>query len=221
MESMDPVISLHALSGILFPQTLKIKGYIKHRLVMVLINSGSTHNFIRCRLANEIHCFVFHVSNFQILIANGGTMKCVGRCDNVKLQMCDYHLKTHVFSIAMGGCDIVLGVEWLRTLGSITMDYQELYMSFTQEAHPCTIRGLQAGFPKIINSHGMEKLLKKGHDGVIAQFNAIQAIEQASQVVPHSLQLVLDKCPKIFVIPTTLLPSRGEHDHNIPLLPHS
>jgi hypothetical protein len=138
VETEEPVISLHALSGISAPQTLKIKGYIKHRPIAVLIDSGSTHNFIHYRLAEEIHCFVRPVSNFQILIANGGMMKCGGRCENVKLQMGDYHLKTHMFSIAMGGCDIVLSVEWLRIPGPIIMDYQELYMSFTQEAHNYT-----------------------------------------------------------------------------------
>jgi hypothetical protein len=70
---------------------------------------------------------------------NGGTMKCGGHCENVKLQMGDYHLKTHMFFIFMGGCDIVLGVEWIHTLGPIKMDYQELYMSFTQDAHPYTL----------------------------------------------------------------------------------
>jgi hypothetical protein len=91
---------------------------------VVLVDSGGTPNFIHCRLVDEIHCFVVHVSNFRILISNGGTMKCGGCCDNVKLQMGDYHLKTHMFSISMGGCEIVLGVEWLCTLGPITMDYQ-------------------------------------------------------------------------------------------------
>jgi hypothetical protein len=57
------------------------------------------------------------------------------RCENFKLQMGNYNLKTHMFSISMGGCDIVLGVEWILTLGLITMDYQELYMSFTQYSH--------------------------------------------------------------------------------------
>jgi hypothetical protein len=46
------------------------------------------------------------------------------------LQIGDYSLKSHMFSIEMGGCDIVLGVEWLHTLGPITMDFRELYMSF-------------------------------------------------------------------------------------------
>lgn len=55
-------------------------------------------------------------------------MKCNDKCDNVKLEMSDYPLKTHMFAIEMGSCDIVLGAEWLRTLGPITMHFLELYM---------------------------------------------------------------------------------------------
>jgi hypothetical protein len=36
-------------------------------------------------------------------------MKCGGCCENVPLQIGDYHLKSHMFSIDMGNCDIVLG----------------------------------------------------------------------------------------------------------------
>lgn len=61
-------------------------------------------------------------------------MKCGGRCENVKLQMRDYHLKICMFAIDMGGFDIVLGAEWLRTLGPITMDFQERYMSFVKDS---------------------------------------------------------------------------------------
>ena len=46
-------------------------------------------------------------------------MKSGGRCENVRLQIGDYHLKSHMFYIDMGGCDIVLGVEWLRNLGPV------------------------------------------------------------------------------------------------------
>jgi hypothetical protein len=124
IESVDPIISLHALFGILSPQTLNIKGYIKHRPVVVFIYSGSTHNFLHHRLVDKIHFFVCPISNFEILIAKGGTMKFGGHCENFKIQMGDYHLKTHMFSISMGGCYIVLSVEWIFTLGMITMDYQ-------------------------------------------------------------------------------------------------
>ena len=87
------------------------------------MDSGSTHNFINVSKVVDLHIFVHLVNNFQVFIANGGIMKCDGRCENVKLKMGDYHPKTHMFSIEMGGCDIVLGAEWLRTLGPITMDF--------------------------------------------------------------------------------------------------
>jgi hypothetical protein len=57
------------------------------------------------------------------MIANGGFMKCGGNCENVRFQMGDYSLKPHMFSIEMGGPNIILGVEWLQTLGLITMDF--------------------------------------------------------------------------------------------------
>ena len=39
-------------------------------------------------------------------MANGGTIKCGGHCKNVNLQMGDYQLKTHMFAIDMGGCEL-------------------------------------------------------------------------------------------------------------------
>ena len=185
VELEEPIISLHAIVGISTLHTLKINGYIKHRSVVVLIDIDNTHNFFRHWVTEEVNCFVRPISNFQNLITNGGTMKCGGYYENVKLQMGDYHLKIHMFSIFIGGCDIVLGVEWIHTLGPITMDYQELYMSFTQYAQTYTLKGLQYGSPEIISSHWMEKLLKKGHHGVIAQLNSIQVQEKSSPTI-HS-----------------------------------
>jgi len=58
------VIARHPLVGISSPQTLKIRGFIKHRPVVVLIDSGSTHNFIHQRVTEAVHCFVRAISNF-------------------------------------------------------------------------------------------------------------------------------------------------------------
>jgi hypothetical protein len=177
---VELVISLNALTGFSTPQTLKLIGYIKHQKVIILVDSGSTHNFIHHRIAQETHCYIHDVNNFQIMIANRGSMKCGGHCENMCLQIGDYHLKSHMFAIDMGGCDIVLGADWLRTLGPILMDFKELTMQFDQEGHQYKFQGTTAGSPEIISSHRMEKLLKKGHSGVIAQLHAIQATETPS-----------------------------------------
>ena len=95
------------------------------------------------------------VSNFQIMIANGGTRKCGGRCENLRLQLGDYHLKTHMFVVYMGGCDIALGEDWLCTLRLITMYFKELYLTFTQKSHIDILKGLQESSLEIIISHSM------------------------------------------------------------------
>jgi hypothetical protein len=85
---LDPLevelaISLNALTGFSTPQPLKLIGYIKHRKVIIHVDSGSTHNFIHRRISQETNCYICVVNNFQIMIFNGGSMKCGGRCENV------------------------------------------------------------------------------------------------------------------------------------------
>lgn len=49
-EEITPTISCNALAGVTTFQILKIEGYIKKKNVIVLIDSGSTHNFIHSNL---------------------------------------------------------------------------------------------------------------------------------------------------------------------------
>jgi hypothetical protein len=193
---VESVISLNALTSFSTPQTLKLISYIKNQKVIILVDSGSSHNFIHRRISQETHSYIHAVNNFQILIANGGSMKCGGHCENVHLQIGDYHLKYHMFAIDMGGCDIVLGADWLRTLGHILMDFKELTMQFNQEGHRYKFQGITVGSPEIISSHHMEKMLEKGHSGVISQLHSMQATETPS--VPQDLQTILSKHQVVF-----------------------
>jgi hypothetical protein len=137
-----------------------------------------------------------------------------GRHENVWLQMDDYSLKTRMFSIEMGGCDIVFCFEWLKILGSITIDFHELYKSFYYEGHIYTFKGIKANYLETICSHHIKKLLKKGHLGIVAQFHAIQAFATPSQPIHPEMQLVLAKQPYFFETPQVLPPSQGENDHS-------
>ena len=92
-------------------------------------------------------------------------------------------------------------------------------MQFDQEGHQYKFQGITAGSPEVISSHRMEKLLKKGHYGVIAQLHAIQATKTPS--VPQDLQALLSKHQMVFSTPQGLLTSHGVHDHSIPLVPGS
>jgi hypothetical protein len=124
-----------------------------------------------------------------------------------------------MFAIDMGGCDIVLGVDWLRNLGPILMDFKALTMQFDKEGYQYKFQGITASSPEVIRSHRMEKLLKKGHSGVIAQLHAIQATN--TPLVPQDLEALLSKHQMVFSTPQGLPPFCGVHDHSIPLVPGS
>jgi hypothetical protein len=144
-------------------------------------------------------------------------MKSGGCCENVWLQIGQCHLKSHMLAIDMGGCDIVLGVEWLRILNPILLHFKDLTMQFQQEGQQYKFQGITEGFPEIISSHHMEKLLKKGHSDIISQLHSIQYVETSS--MHPDLQYILSCHQVVFTSPKELFPFRGFHDHSIPLIP--
>ena len=114
---MSLTISFNALTRITTPKALKIEGYIKNKKVIVLIDSGSTHNFIHCKIAKELNLFLYPTPKCQATVANGGTVNFFGNCHNINLTMGEYVLNSPMVSIPMGGVDVVLGVQWLQYLG--------------------------------------------------------------------------------------------------------
>ena len=91
-EEMSPTISCNALARITTLQTLKIYGHIKKKNAIVLIDSGSSHNFIHCKVAKELNCLLYPTPKCQVMVANGGTINCSGKCHNIKLTMGEYVL---------------------------------------------------------------------------------------------------------------------------------
>ena len=94
---MSLTISCNALAGITTPQTLNIEEHIKKKKVIVWIDVGSTHNFIHCKVAKELNCFLYPTTKCQAMVANGGTINCSGKCHNIKLTMGDMYLIIECF----------------------------------------------------------------------------------------------------------------------------
>ena len=74
-----PKISISAITGIHQPQTLKLKGHIKNNNVVVLFNTGSTHNFIDVNVAKRLNLFIYLVRNMKVMVADGKKIKKSGK----------------------------------------------------------------------------------------------------------------------------------------------
>jgi len=158
---------LHALARIVAPQTLKLEGYIKKQRVIVLIDSGSTQNFIDRRVVERLNCSPYPIKNFFVMIANGGSFNCGGICHNIKLTMGDYNLSSTMYAIPIGGVDMVLRVQWLKLIGTISLNLDELFIGFKENGQRYKLHGFADPPAQVISSHWMENLLRKGGNGII------------------------------------------------------
>ena len=66
----------------------------------------------------------------------------------------------------------------------------------------------------------MTKLLKKGHQGVIAQLFSLD-VQTSKTSIPLELQGIIDKHSKAFEDIPKGLPPTQNHDHDIHLIPRS
>ena len=95
-----------------------------------MTDSGSIHNFIHCNIAKELNCFLYPTPECQVMIANGGTINCFGKCHNIKLTMGEYVFNSPILSIPIGGANVVLGVQWLQPLGMIAFIFKNFIEIF-------------------------------------------------------------------------------------------
>ena len=66
----------------------------------------------------------------KVMVANGNKIENVGKCHKVKLQIQDFNLESELYIVPLGGVDVVLGVQWLQTLGTCSANHQKHFMKF-------------------------------------------------------------------------------------------
>jgi hypothetical protein len=104
IEDNTQRISLAAITCITQPQTLKLKGHIKNDNVIVLIDIGSTHNFLYIKIAGKLNLFVYLVPDMKVMVADGKTIGNVGKCHKMKLQIQDFNLESKLRPFGRSKC---------------------------------------------------------------------------------------------------------------------
>ena len=111
--------------------------------------------------------------------------------------MGEYVLNIPIIAIPMRGDDVVLGVQWLQSLGTMAFNFQKLFLKFLWEGKGYYLNGITGKPIKVISSNGMTKLLKKGHQGVVAQLCSLYVQTSKFHIFPD-LQMVINKDSKVF-----------------------
>ena len=66
----------------------------------------------------------------KVTVANGERVPCPGVYRAAPFSIEGTHFSTDFFALPLAGYDVVLGTQWLATLGPILWDFSALTMSF-------------------------------------------------------------------------------------------
>ncbi|VFQ64159.1 unnamed protein product [Cuscuta campestris] len=133
------VSSILSLAG--SPRSLKMAGSINGMAVQVLLDGGSTHNFLHPAVAERLALVLHPTPAFRVYVGNGDSLRCAYSCPQTPLSLQGHVFEVDLYVLSIHGPDVVLGVQWPQTLGKISHDYSEMTMEFSWQGRPITLRG--------------------------------------------------------------------------------
>ena len=78
-------------------------------------------------------------------------VKTQGFCDQVPICIQGEEFSIQFYVLPLGGCDIVLGTQWLTTLGDIQWNFQFLTMEFCHKGHKVLLQGMKQFGSHLLN----------------------------------------------------------------------
>lgn len=138
---------------------MRMVGQYGKRSLFVLVDPCSTHNFIDLAVATELGCLLELIKPMIVAVANGHNLTISYKCLDFSWKMQRYTISTEVRTLPLDYCDLVLGVQWLVTLGPIWWDFSNLRMEFLLGGVKHVLRGVTKSGYKVINGSSLNKLL--------------------------------------------------------------
>ncbi|VFQ84422.1 unnamed protein product [Cuscuta campestris] len=216
------VSSLNSLAGSPSPRALKLVGSVNTQDVQVLLDGGSTHNFIHPMVAERLSLILHPVPPFRVYVGNGDSLRCAYSCPQTPLLLQGVLFEVDLYLLEIHGPDVVLGVQWLQTLGKVSHDYANMTMEFCWNGSLVTLCGDTAA-PKPISFIHLCSLA--AHTPL--EFFELLPVPQSpppsenAEVVfptdvPPPVRTILESHATVFQLPQALPPARM-WDHHIHL----
>ncbi|CAA7028426.1 unnamed protein product [Microthlaspi erraticum] len=221
-------ISLNAMTGVTDFQTMRVKGVHKKRSLFMLVDSGSTHNFLDVSIAKKLSCKMLPSGNSRVVVADGNRLKVEAGVAQFQWDFQGTSFTDDFMVIPLNGCDVVLGVQWLKKFGPITWDFQHLTMKFFWCNKKVVLHGIHPGSVRAIKAEKLNKLqdeniqlsmlcLTSEEEPTETQFFSLET-ETSREMNHPEISNLLEEFKDIFEEAMDLPPFRENHNHKIQLI---
>lgn len=109
-ELLQALINLHTLSGHLAPETLRLLGHIAAQQVVILVDGGSTHNFIQEHLVHQLGRSPCTTTPLKVMVDNGHQLDCHLLHEAIPLHVQNVTFTVDLHVLPLCGANLVLGV---------------------------------------------------------------------------------------------------------------
>lgn len=154
------------------------------------------------------------------MVASGEKLPSHGKCNNVKLLLQGFPIFVDFYLLPQEGYDVVLGTQWLRTLGLIFWDFAKLQMRFEVAGKDVVLRGEYVRDEKLLGELKLSHTSRIYKKWALVHFFSI-GIPSLNLATTHDqvpeLKNMLARFKDDFEEPHGLPPSQNE-DHRIPLM---
>lgn len=129
----QPEIPLNTIIGVSSMQNMLLRGELGTKIILALIDSGSTHSFFN-EDVKSLNPFVEQLNGLKVVVANGERVKSKGLCRKVPLKFNHYCFYVDLYILSLNEYDVVLGENWMQTLRSILWDFKSLCLLTLMES---------------------------------------------------------------------------------------
>ncbi|XP_062005359.1 uncharacterized protein LOC133722489 [Rosa rugosa] len=209
---------LHAITHTAIGEMMRLAGSIQGTAINVFIDCGSASNFLHPAIAHQLQLKISSAVGIHFYSASGERLQPSGIVHNVKVSMQNYSFTGSFLLLPVPGCDLVLGAQWLNTLGLIAWHFQEKIMGFFTDGHFHVLKGITKHHQST-QTHDIFALIPSTKWDSTAQ-TLKPTVPPQSEPIPPPIQSLLDSFSDLFSQPMTLPPVRTI-DHCINLLPNT
>ena len=125
---------------------------------------------------------------FLVLVPGAMTVQCAKYVPELSITMGTYTLTGHFF-VDIPDTNVILGVQWLITLGRFTTNWKTLEMEWIEgkNGKHQKIKGINTYPPQIVSTHIMEADLRRGDIEWVVELHLSKAGGKDSLVHPDNL----------------------------------
>jgi hypothetical protein len=207
-------VTIASMSGVSKFNTFKIKGVVQGQRETMLIDGGASHNFIDIAMVERRHIPTIVFEGFLVEVEGGRTIACDRYIPQMSLTLGRYTLTHDFYVVDILDTNIILGVQWLSTLGPITTNYKTMEMSFnTEEGRRVTLKGMTGDSPRVVTIKKMHAIFRREEIVYAVECFIMDTKDETNKQYPPDIQRILNKHKRVFEpIPPGKPPDRGfEH----------